>query len=284
MVSSQVSISSAWQNKIETRYASYLNSQGHIDFHRVFGESTTKSSELKLEICSGAGEWAVAQAKSDTESQYVTLELRHDRVYSTFYRSICAQTNNLCVIGGDAVDVLKRRIADSSLATLFINHPEPPQQNNKEGSTSQGKHLLTMNFLSLAADKLQTSGMMTIVTDNLWYARFLMRQLGGAPHPRSLVNVEIGGGSGGLKESETESGYSVYVGKPDASCGHSVDASSYFDRLWKRGNLVDRYVLVLKKKTAEDTSGLRIRQYKKGAAPVDINADAPKAKKIKFDD
>ena len=124
---------------------------------------------------------------------------------------------------------------------------------------------------------------MTIVTDNLWYARFLMRQLGGAPHPRSLVNVEISG-LGGLGELENEGGYSVYVGKPDASCGHTVDASSYFDRLWKRGNLVDRYVLVLKKKTAADPSGLRIRQYKKGAAPVDICADAPKAKKIKFDD
>ena len=62
-----------------------------------------------------------------------------------------------------------------------------------------------------------------------------------------------------------------------------MDASSYFDRLWKRGNLVDRYVIVLKKSTG-DTSTLRIRQYKKGQAPSDAHADAPKAKKIKFDD
>ena len=263
--SSVVPISSAWQEKIESSYTACLDDHGYINFDHVFSEGTF--GDLKLEICSGAGEWGVSQAQNDERSRYVTLELRHDRVYGTFYRSICAQTSNLCVIGGDAVDVVKRRIKSNCLSNIFINHPEPPQQNNKEGSTSQGKHLLTMAFLSLAAEKLLAGGMMTIVTDNLWYARFLMRQLGGAPHPRSLVNVEISG-LGGLGELENEGGYSVYVGKPDASCGHTVDASSYFDRLWKRGNLVDRYVLVLKKKTAADPSGLRIRQYKKGAAPM----------------
>ena len=281
--SSSVPIAVSWSKRVTDHYARCLDSDGNIDFDYLFGESSA-GAPLKLEICSGAGEWAVAQAEHDASSRYITLELRHDRVYSTFYRSVCAETKNLCVIGGDAVSVLGTRIAGGSLQNIFINHPEPPQQSN-QGSQSQGRHLLTTDFLNAAASKLRVDGMLTIVTDNAWYARFLMRQLAGAPHPRALINVDVTTSSGStLKETENEGGYSVYVGKPDASCGYTKDASSYFDRLWKRGNLVDRYVLVLRKKSAEDVSGLRIRQYKKGSAPVDIGTDAPKAKKIKFDD
>ena len=49
---------------------------------------------------------------------------------------------NVCVIGGDATQVLPQRIPSSSLDYLFINHPEPPQQTG--GLDSQGKHLITM--------------------------------------------------------------------------------------------------------------------------------------------
>ena len=108
--------------------------------------------------------------------------------------------------------------------------------------------------------------MLTIVTDNARYARFLMRQLCGAPHPRALVNVDVTTSEVcTLKETESEGGYSVYVGKPDVLCGYTTDASSYFDRLWKRGP-VDRYVLVLKKKSGEDVSDRD--QYYKKASPL----------------
>ena len=51
-----------------------------------------------------------------------------------------------------------------------------------------------------------------------------------------------------------ENGVTLYVGKPGAEAGHVVDASSYFDRLWKRGKLEERYFLVLKKKRADSSS------------------------------
>ena len=39
-----------------------------------------------------------------------------------------------------------------------------------------------------------------------------------------------------------------------AAAGHVVEASSYFDRLWKRENLVDRYFIALKKSTRKNNS------------------------------
>lgn len=275
-----------------------VKSDGCFDFVQIFATTGTETHAhakakaaaaaggnrpLKLEICSGAGEWAVAQAQADKASDYITLELRHDRVYQTFYRAVCAHTSNVCAIGGDANIVLAQHITPDSLANVFINHPEPPQQTGALHAGSEGKHLLTLEFFNQVARVLQPGGQITIVTDNVWYARFLVRLLGTAPHPRALTGVELDPKSG-CKTVEEEGGYKVYLGKPGNSCGHAVDASSYFDRLWKRGNLIDRYVLVLKK-TSGDSSNLRIRQYKKGAAPTDIDMDnMPKAKKIKFED
>ena len=42
---------------------------------------------IKLEVASGTGEWAVAQALADVgKANWAAIELRHDRVYSTFSR------------------------------------------------------------------------------------------------------------------------------------------------------------------------------------------------------
>ena len=42
---------------------------------------------IKLEVASGTGEWAVAQALADVgNANWAAIELRHDRVYSTFSR------------------------------------------------------------------------------------------------------------------------------------------------------------------------------------------------------
>lgn len=69
---------------------------------------------------------------------------------------------NLCAISGDAMHLLPRHVANSSVNNVFINHPEPPVQyggnDNKrqrarhESSTeldsrhgeTYGKHLLTL--------------------------------------------------------------------------------------------------------------------------------------------
>ena len=42
--------------------------------------------------------------------------------------------------------------------------------------------------------------------------------------------------------------------------------------------------IIVLKKASGDSASLRIRQYKKGAAPKDMDATMPKAKKIKFDE
>jgi hypothetical protein len=56
------------------------------------------------------------------------------------------------------------------------------------------------------------------------------------------------------------SGVKLYEGEPGRECGHSVRASSYFDRLWKRGiskhSEVDaRFYLCLAKEGGKEKGG-----------------------------
>ena len=71
-------------------------------------EAKISSLPLKMEICSGAGEWVVAQAVEDKgKANWISLELRHDRVYQNFTKAIFKDASNLCMIAGDAMDVVR---------------------------------------------------------------------------------------------------------------------------------------------------------------------------------
>ena len=143
---------------------------------------------------------------------WLALELRCDRVYHTISRSVLenivqhsqhvrtmAQTrshsypatqsdtdapqslsfsglSNLAVIGGDASNILPTRLAPCSITSVYINHPEPPERTGGVGD-SEGKHLLTQEFFSDVHRILKSSGTVTIVTDNLPYAKSLLHAL-----------------------------------------------------------------------------------------------------------
>ena len=63
------------------------------------------------------------------------------RVYQSFSRAVFENVSNLALIGGDAISILSQNIAPESVSSVFVNFPEPAQQNG--GSSSQGKHILT---------------------------------------------------------------------------------------------------------------------------------------------
>jgi len=202
---------------------------------------------LKLEICSGAGEWAVEQALHDPAALWMTLELRHDRVHQTWTRSELRRARNLLVLGGDARLVLQSRFPSGCLTHVLVNHPEPPQQTggrNDSAFLSQANHLLDPDFFQDMIRVLAPGGILTIVTDNLWYGRLLVRQVAGDPKVAALRCLSVGA-DWAVRERV---GWCVlYEGHPGTRGGHVVRASSYFDRLWKRGSLVERYFLCLQK-------------------------------------
>eukprot|EP01034_Spumella_vulgaris_P025110 gene25110-31525_t len=195
---------------------------GHINFEELFpqfitaadwNEETHKaelSLPLKLEICSGNGEWVVAQAaadrgafssaaaaQSDVKALWLALELRCDRVHNTMCQHAFSTNdlakaqltgadapnrNNLAVIGGDASKILPFRFPAARLSAIFVNHPQPPEQranekDKKKGGEGSGSHLLTVDFFAQMHRTLSAEGTVTIVTDNQFYVKLLADSL-----------------------------------------------------------------------------------------------------------
>lgn len=195
-----------------------------IDWMRLFStvllrppdsdKSTRKVLEqlpIKLEICSGNGEWVTAQANADYEkvgdrllprALWVAVELRCDRVQHTashyFLSSHTALSaidipphpkqsarqpphggeliGNLAVLGGDASIIIPNHFADCSVSDIFVNHPQPPERLDRL-AVSQGSHLLTGPFLKELHRVLRPRGRLTIVTDNYQYAKDLAQSI-----------------------------------------------------------------------------------------------------------
>jgi hypothetical protein len=134
-------------------FASYFLSDLYLQFPTIFSSLNTnkqeKKPQYKFEICSGAGEWVVTQAKNDPTNVWGSLEFRYDRVYKTFSKMIFDEVpNNLCVMAGDAKLVVPRYMSPGSFDWIFVNHPEPPQQTGGRDD-SEAAHLLDLVSLEL---------------------------------------------------------------------------------------------------------------------------------------
>jgi pentatricopeptide repeat protein len=112
--------------------------------------SPATSPLVNLEICSGTGEWLIGQAieshrmRASRDEIWACLEIRSDRVYQSLSQSLVRRAPpNTIVIGGDAERICQDLILPSSVSTIFVNHPEPPERRSGGEDHSQGSHLLS---------------------------------------------------------------------------------------------------------------------------------------------
>ncbi len=75
--------------------------------------------------------------------------------------------------------------------------------------------------------------MLTIVTDNAWYGKFLCRLLSSQStlRLRSLTTHDGARINSSWLVHHHVDNFTLWVGDPGKEAGHMVDASSYFDRL-----------------------------------------------------
>ena len=202
----------------------------------------------------------VAQAKAEAgTANWAALELRYDRCHGIFSRMVFEEVGNLCVLGGDAAQILPSHIAPQSVAHIFINFPEPPQTNMLQGAQSH-LHLLTAEFFRDMHRVLRKGGRLTVLHDEHRYCCLIARTVA-ALNREAMANISSQGSEGGgqllfepvlglrgkgksKEDCEDIDGIRLYHGVPGRKSGHVVRSSSYFDQLWETK---DRYFLVLSK-------------------------------------
>lgn len=245
---------------------------GCVDFDRIFstGDRDKKchgGAPLYLELGSGSGDWACLQAQLNPSGQYVTVELRADRVFQTFAKGMLRDKplTNLCCVGSECGSFLRQRIRTGTVDAIFVNHPEPPTQThgvNEADQSDEPAHMLNNKMVISSAKCLKPDGRgrLIIVTDNLLYAQHICRSVSKLLSQVDLVGVaprEVHD----LKRIESfgHGSLNLYEGNPSISVDHYVvkggpsNGTSYFDRLWRTGagkhaDMKRRYIIALRTK------------------------------------
>ena len=235
---------------VAARLEKCVSKAGRLRWGKIFKERGGSDAPLpvRLEICSGSGDWVVAQALADAgRAHWAALELRHDRVCHIVQRALTAGAASLCVLGGDASAVLPRRIKKRSVDHAYINFPEPPHHTG-DARADNRHHLLTSSFFRDIHAALKPGGRLTINSDNRVYCEALCETLGvlggedEGGHLFEPVHVE------GAR-AEVRQGVRVPLLCDLADCraaGHAVAAESYFDRFWRNGGGTERVWVVVK--------------------------------------
>ena len=187
-----------------------LTDDGRLKWKKVFSVDDTASADVpdslparkrpvKLEICSGSGEWVAAQAAAESSvARWVAMELRHDRMYDCFSRMVTGDLKNLAVVGGDASQVLRHHIVDGSFAHICINFPESPHQTGAGSKTSENhNHLLTSDFFRIVHTSLADGGGLTIFSHDYKYCKLLARTIASVrgepvPAPTGGLTPQVG--------------------------------------------------------------------------------------------
>lgn len=179
-----------------------------------FGEER----DVRVEICSGHGDWITRRAKLDRKVQWIGVEMRRNRVALTWMKALRSGVErNLSLMCGMAHDALSRQIPNASVSEVYVNYPDPPEW------VGSSQVLVDAAFLEDAHRVLKPDGFLICVTDDSTYAMRMCRELAKASHLFAPT-----AGSGTLPFES---------GVPDDY------GASYFDSMWTLGNQRDRYFM-----------------------------------------
>lgn len=140
-----------------------------VPWTEVFG----RHAPLALEIGFGNGSFLAEQGARHPERDHVGIELSWTAATHLFRRLQRAELHNVRVLLGEAEALVRHHFAPGSLCEVFVNHPCPwPKARHVE------RRLLTRDFLTLLAQRMQPGAPLTVVTDHAEYAAWLGEELG----------------------------------------------------------------------------------------------------------
>lgn len=263
-----------------------INLKSIFTFQRipcVERNKTEKDRPVFIELGSGSGDWITTQANANREVDYISVELRSDRVAQNFAKGILNYSNpkslkgrviapaltNLCCVGAESGSFLQR-IKLKSVERIYCNHPEPPIQKgedldlNVDLDNEEMGHMLNSKTLLLAAERLKPSGQgeFIVVTDNKWYANLIAKTFLKVMRDTEGLLASRGISTKALKEYNTISDekhhITIFKGQPCETIGYyrplvpngQRSGTSYFDRLWRTGagsyaEKLDRFIIVM---------------------------------------
>ena len=135
---------------------------------------------LIIEIGFGMGRATAAIAEQNPGINYLGIEVHRPGIGRLLWEIEKRGLKNLRIIEGDAVEILKQKIKDSSVSAFHIFFPDPwPKKRHHK------RRLITRPFTDQLAAKLIPAGYIYMVSDWADYGNWALRELSATP---ALVN------------------------------------------------------------------------------------------------
>jgi tRNA (guanine-N7-)-methyltransferase len=135
-----------------------------------------------LEIGSGMGEATVAMAAADPERLYLAVEVHTAGVANLLSLIERADLRNVRVVRGDAVALLRERVAPGALDAIHAFFPDPwPKPGHHK------RRLIQPSHVELMVSRLRVGGRLHCATDDRSYADAMLATLTAAAGLRNLA-------------------------------------------------------------------------------------------------
>ncbi len=154
---------------IERRWPTYgLERAGVLDLDTVFGRRAPRVMEIGV----GNGETLVSLAESHPECDYLGVDVYEPGIGRLLAAVAEKHLTNVRLLRGDAVDLLRERVAPASLDTVLLLFPDPwPKKRHHK------RRLVQADFVKLVAGKLVPGGRFHLATDWQDYAEHMLAVL-----------------------------------------------------------------------------------------------------------
>ena len=149
-------------------------------------ETFGRAAPLILEIGFGNGESLAQMADQERDKDFLGIEVHRPGVGHLLLKAQALDLRNLRVYCADAVDVLRDRMAPSSLDGVQVFFPDPWHKKRHHK-----RRLVNPAFVALVAEKLKPGGFLHCATDWKDYALQMLAVLQASP----LLRNQAGGGS-----------------------------------------------------------------------------------------
>ncbi|MGI9003365.1 MAG: tRNA (guanosine(46)-N7)-methyltransferase TrmB [Pseudonocardia sp.] len=119
-----------------------------------------RTAPLVLEIGSGMGEATATLAAAAPDVDHIAVEVFEPGLAQLLMRIADAGLTNVALLRGDAVALLRQRVAPGSLAGIRVFFPDPwPKRKHRK------RRLVQPEFVALAATRLRPGGTLHLATD-----------------------------------------------------------------------------------------------------------------------
>lgn len=159
-------MTSAQRNAFELHWADYGLDSGNdpLCFEQIFD----REAPVWFEIGFGNGDTLIKIASAKPEINFIGIDVHRPGAGRLLHNIAERDLTNVRVICDDAIDVLQQRVTANTLARVLLFFPDPWPK-----TKHQKRRIVSPEFATLIAEKLNSNGKLHMATDWKAYAEYM---------------------------------------------------------------------------------------------------------------